>query len=64
VLRLSHDQLIEQGIIIGGAPDSVCRGVDTLLLMLGAGNTTHEQVMRGLEILGAKVMPTFKEAAI
>jgi hypothetical protein len=32
--------------------------------MLGAGNTTHEQVMRGLDILGAKVIPTFKEAAI
>ena len=69
---MSNDQLIEQGIIIGGDPDSVCRGierwqnagVDTLLLMLGAGNTTHEQVMRGLDILGAKVIPTFKEAAI
>jgi hypothetical protein len=39
-------------------------GVDTLLLMLGAGNSTHEQVMRGLDILGAKVVPKFKEAAI
>ena len=59
-------------IYIGRAPDSVCCGiecwqhvgVDTLLLMLGAGNTTHEQVMRSLDILGAKVIPTFKEAAI
>ena len=67
-LRLSNDQLIEQGIIIGGDSDSVCRGierwknagVDTLLLMLGAGNTTHEQVMRGLDILGEKVIPKFK----
>jgi len=67
-LRLSNDQLIEQGIIIGGDADSVCRGierwqnagVDTLLLMLGAGNTTHEQVMRGLDILGEQVIPKFK----
>jgi alkanesulfonate monooxygenase SsuD/methylene tetrahydromethanopterin reductase-like flavin-dependent oxidoreductase (luciferase family) len=67
-LRLSNDQLIEQGIIIGGDADSVCRGierwknagVDTLLLMLGAGNTTHEQVMCGLDILGEKVIPKFK----
>jgi hypothetical protein len=67
-LRLSNDQLIEQGIIIGGDSDSVCRGierwknagVDTLLLMLGAGNTTHEQVMRGLDILGEQVIPKFK----
>jgi para-nitrobenzyl esterase len=29
-------------------------------LMLGAGNTTHEQVMRGLDILGEKVIPKFK----
>ncbi len=68
-LRLSNDQLIEQGIIIGGDPDSVCRGierwmnvgVDTLLLMLGAGHTTHEQVMRGLDLLGEKVIPKFQE---
>ena len=67
-LRLSNDQLIEQGIMIGGDADSVCRGiarwehagVDTLRLRLGAGNTTPEQVMRGLDILGDKVIPTFK----
>ena len=68
LLRLSNDQLIEDGIIIGGDADSVCRGierwmhlgVDMLLLMLGAGNTTHEQVMRALDLLGDKVMPRFK----
>jgi alkanesulfonate monooxygenase SsuD/methylene tetrahydromethanopterin reductase-like flavin-dependent oxidoreductase (luciferase family) len=68
LLRLSNDQLIEDGIIIGGDPDSVCRGIerwmnlglDMLLLMLGAGNTTHEQVMRGLDLLGEKVIPRFK----
>jgi alkanesulfonate monooxygenase SsuD/methylene tetrahydromethanopterin reductase-like flavin-dependent oxidoreductase (luciferase family) len=68
LLRLSNDQLIEEGIIIGGDPDSVCRGIerwmslglDTLLLMLGAGNTTHAQVMRALDLLGDKVLPRFK----
>jgi hypothetical protein len=35
-------------------------GLDTLLLMLGAGNTTHAQVMRALDLLGDKVIPRFK----
>jgi alkanesulfonate monooxygenase SsuD/methylene tetrahydromethanopterin reductase-like flavin-dependent oxidoreductase (luciferase family) len=68
LLRLSNDQLIEDGIIIGGDADSVCRGIerwmnlglDMLLLMLGAGNTTHEQVMRALDLLGEKVIPRFR----
>ena len=68
LLRLSNDQLIEEGIIIGGDSDSVCRGIerwmslglDTLLLMLGAGNTTHAQVMRALDLLGGEVLPRFK----
>jgi alkanesulfonate monooxygenase SsuD/methylene tetrahydromethanopterin reductase-like flavin-dependent oxidoreductase (luciferase family) len=68
LLRLSNEQLIEDGIIIGGDADSVSRGIerwmtlglDMLLLMLGAGNTTHEQVMRGLDLLGEKVIPRFR----
>ncbi|MBI3330069.1 MAG: LLM class flavin-dependent oxidoreductase [Nitrospinae bacterium] len=71
LLTMSNDQLIEEGIIIGGNPDSVCRGIeqwmnlglDMILLMLGAGNTTHDQVMRGLDLLGEKVIPKFKEIA-
>ena len=70
LLRKSNQQLIDEGLIIGGDPDSVCRGierwmqlgVDMILLMLGAGNTTHEQVMQGLELLGEKVIPRFKES--
>jgi len=70
LLNLSNEQLIEEGIIIGGDPDSACRGierwmhvgVDTLLLMLRAGHTTHDQVLRGLDLLGEKVLPKFQEA--
>jgi hypothetical protein len=69
LLRLSNEQLIEEGIIIGGDPDSVCRGIerwmnlglDHILLMLGAGHTTHDQVMRALDLLGEKVISKFKE---
>ena len=32
-----------------------------MLLMLGAGRTTHDQVMRALDLLGAKVLPKFRE---
>ncbi|MGH8066332.1 MAG: LLM class flavin-dependent oxidoreductase [Candidatus Entotheonellia bacterium] len=68
LLRLSNAHLIAEGIIIGGDPDSVCRGLerwknlglDVILLMLGAGRTTHDQVMRALELLGEKVIPRFK----
>lgn len=69
LLNLSYDQLIDEGIIIDGDPDSVCRGIerwmnlglDMILLMLGAGNTTHDQVMRALDLLGEKVIPKFTE---
>jgi hypothetical protein len=33
-----------------------------MLLMLGAGLTTHDQVMRALDLLGEKVIPKFRES--
>jgi hypothetical protein len=36
-------------------------GLDHILLMLGAGHTTHDQVMRALDLLGEKVISKFKE---
>jgi alkanesulfonate monooxygenase SsuD/methylene tetrahydromethanopterin reductase-like flavin-dependent oxidoreductase (luciferase family) len=65
---LMRKEAIEEGIIIGGDPDSVCRGIerwrnlglDLILLMLGAGRTSHDQVMRALDLLGEKVIPKFK----
>jgi alkanesulfonate monooxygenase SsuD/methylene tetrahydromethanopterin reductase-like flavin-dependent oxidoreductase (luciferase family) len=68
LLRLSNEQLLREGIILGGDPDSVCRGLerwmalglDQILLMLGAGRTPHDHVMRALDLLGEKVIPQFK----
>ncbi len=70
LLRLSNEELIAEGFIVGGDPDSVCHGlerwqrlgVDLMLLMLGAGRTTHDQVMRALDLLGEKVIPKFRES--
>ena len=69
VLNRSNDQLIEDGIVIGGDLDSTCRGVekwmglgvDQLLLMVQAGETSHEDTMRALDMFGNKVLPRFRD---
>lgn len=66
----SNDQLIEDGMAIGGNPDSICRqveqwaeaGLDQMIFVLQAGNTTHDQVMRSIELIGEQVIPKFKSA--
>jgi len=71
----TNDQLIEDGMAIGGNPDSVCRqvekwaeaGLDQMIFVLQAGNTTHDEVMRSIELIGEKVIPRFQsrdEAAV
>ncbi len=67
--QYSDDMLVESGMVIGGDPDSCSRaiekwqraGIDQLLLMLQCGTTTHDQVMRALDLLGEKVLPRFRE---
>ena len=69
ILARSNDQLIEDGIVVGGDPDSVSRGIegrlklgiDEMMLMMQAGQTTHDEIMRSLDLLGNKVLPRFKE---
>ena len=63
----TNDQLIEDGIVLGGSSDTVCRqleryekiGVDQIMLMTQVGYTTHDQVMRSLELVGKHVIPRF-----
>jgi alkanesulfonate monooxygenase SsuD/methylene tetrahydromethanopterin reductase-like flavin-dependent oxidoreductase (luciferase family) len=63
----SNDQLLEDGMAIGGNPDSICRqvekwadaGLDQMIFVLQAGNTTHDQVMRSIDLIGEKVIPRF-----
>ena len=65
----SNDQLIEDGMAIGGNPDTICRavekwaeaGLDQMIFLLQAGRTTHEQVMRSIDLIGEKVIPRFAE---
>ena len=64
----SNDQLIADGMAIGGNPDSVCRqverwaeaGLDQMIFVVQAGRTTHEQAMRSIELIGEKVIPRFQ----
>ncbi len=63
----SNDQLIDDAMAIGGSPDTVCRqierwqevGLDQFIFMLQAGNTTHEQILRSIDLIGEKVIPRF-----
>ena len=56
ILNRTNDELIDDGIVIGGDLDSTCRGidkwmglgVDQLLFMVQAGETSHEDTMRAL----------------
>lgn len=71
----SNDQLIEDGMAIGGNPDSICRqvekwaeaGLDQMIFVLQAGNTTHDQVLKSIDLIGERVIPYFRtreEAAV
>ncbi len=63
----SNDELIEDGMAIGGNPDTVCRtvekwasaGLDQMIFVLQAGRTTHEQVMHSIHLIGEEVIPRF-----
>ncbi len=65
----SDDALLETGMAIGGNPDSVCRqvekwasiGLDQMVFMMQIGRTTHDQVMRSIELIGEKVIPRFAD---
>jgi len=65
----SNDELIDDAMAIGGNPDTVCRqverwaeaGVDQMAFMFQAGLTTHDQVMRSIELVGEKVIPRFAD---
>jgi alkanesulfonate monooxygenase SsuD/methylene tetrahydromethanopterin reductase-like flavin-dependent oxidoreductase (luciferase family) len=63
----SNDDLINNGMAIGGNPDTICRivekwaavGLDQMIFMIQAGHTTHDQVMRSIDLIGEKVIPRF-----
>lgn len=64
----SNDELLADGMAIGGNPDSICRqveqwaeaGLDQMIFVLQAGETSHDQVMRSIELIGEKVIPRFE----
>ena len=64
----TNDQLIDDALVVGGDPDTCARaierwaeiGLDQMVLLLKAGNTTHDQVMRSLDLFGEKVLPRFQ----
>lgn len=65
----SDDELIANGMALGGNADTLSRqierwaqaGLDQMIFMIQAGRTTHDQVMRSIEIIGEKVIPRFRD---
>jgi alkanesulfonate monooxygenase SsuD/methylene tetrahydromethanopterin reductase-like flavin-dependent oxidoreductase (luciferase family) len=63
----TNDELIADGMAIGGDPDTICEavhrweeaGLDQMIFILQAGRTTHDQVMRSIALLGKAVLPRF-----
>jgi alkanesulfonate monooxygenase SsuD/methylene tetrahydromethanopterin reductase-like flavin-dependent oxidoreductase (luciferase family) len=64
----TNEQLLEDGMAIGGNPDTISRsvekwaeaGLDQMIFLLQAGRTTHEQVLKSIELIGRKVIPRFQ----
>ena len=69
IAALSNDELIESGMALGGNADTLSRqvenwancGLDQMIFMIQAGRTTHDQVMRSIELIGEKVIPRFAD---
>jgi alkanesulfonate monooxygenase SsuD/methylene tetrahydromethanopterin reductase-like flavin-dependent oxidoreductase (luciferase family) len=63
----SDEELITNGMAIGGNPDTVCRvvekwattGIDQFIFFMQAGFARHDDVMRSIELIGKKVIPRF-----
>ena len=63
----SNDELIEDGMAIGGNPDTISRivekwaeaGLDQMIFILQAGHTTQDQIMRSIDLIGRHVIPRF-----
>ena len=71
ILRRSNDELIQERMVLSGDIDTLCRGIegrlkagiDELLLMVQAGNTTHDETMRALDLIGNQVIPKFGQGS-
>ena len=66
----SDSELIDDAMVVGGNADTCSRvverwaniGLDQMVFMIQAGHTSHDQVMRSLELIGEKVIPRFQDA--
>ena len=64
----TDQELIDDGMVVGGDADTCSRvierwaniGLDQINLTMQAGHTTHDQVMRSIELIGEKVIPRFQ----
>ena len=63
----TNDELIEDGMAIGGNPNTISRivekwaeaGLDQMIFILQAGYTNQDQIMRSIDLIGRHVIPRF-----
>jgi alkanesulfonate monooxygenase SsuD/methylene tetrahydromethanopterin reductase-like flavin-dependent oxidoreductase (luciferase family) len=68
ISKYTDEQLVDNGMAICGNPDTVCRivekwqgaGIEQMIFFLQAGNTSHEQVMKSIRLIGEHVIPRFQ----
>lgn len=65
----TNDELLEDGMAIGGNPDTVSRivekwanaGLDQMIFILQAGHTSQDRIMRSIDLIGRHVIPRFTD---
>lgn len=69
VAQQSPDDMVNQGMIVAGDPETCIRtvrkyeemGADELIICMQMGNIPHEKIMRSIELFAAEVTPSFKQ---
>jgi alkanesulfonate monooxygenase SsuD/methylene tetrahydromethanopterin reductase-like flavin-dependent oxidoreductase (luciferase family) len=72
ILAIDGETLRERGVIVAGDPDACIKaarlheaaGVDQLQFLMATESTSHEDVMKSIELFGKHVIPAFKKDAV
>jgi alkanesulfonate monooxygenase SsuD/methylene tetrahydromethanopterin reductase-like flavin-dependent oxidoreductase (luciferase family) len=71
IQELQADDIIDAGIVLGGDPDSVKRGlkiweatgIDQIMIQPDWGGISHEQIMESYRLFGQEIIPEYRERA-
>jgi alkanesulfonate monooxygenase SsuD/methylene tetrahydromethanopterin reductase-like flavin-dependent oxidoreductase (luciferase family) len=69
--EMSYEDLLREGIVVAGSPDSVGEQIERLRDELGfgamnvlmcIGDMPHDRVVKSMELFAGQVMPAFRES--